>query len=573
MPFSIQDLLADAVRPLAIRAHAKGLELAMNVAPDAPDVVVGDPVRLRQVLVNLIGNAIKFTEMGEVVVEVRERASDEEATELEFSVRDTGIGIPEAQQTAIFDAFVQADGSTTRRFGGTGLGLTISSQLVRMMGGRLSVDSEPSAGSRFAFTVRLPRGDQADPAATPVASRLLDGRRVLVVDDNATNRRILHETLIGWHTHPTLAASGPEALEAIVAARRDGTPFDLVLLDVNMPGMSGFDVAERIVQDPMLHSVTILMLTSSDRSEDLERSRTLGLGAHIVKPVSRTALLKAIVQALGVQALPSRAIAPAPETATGPALRLLLAEDNAVNRLAAEQLLRRRGHHVDVVSNGREAVEAVAHGRYDLVLMDVQMPVMSGLDATAEIRRAEQGTGGHVPILALTAHASDRDRETCLAAGMDDFISKPFHARELYEAVDRLAAGRPVPAPVPAPVEPADREEPDAGHAAREGIVARFFGDRDVARQVAAVFLSEYPGHLDAIAEALDRLDTKALAGEAHSLKGSVGFFGRESASRTVLTLETQAKDGDLTAARRTYVVLRGELESLHETLAPLAAA
>jgi signal transduction histidine kinase/DNA-binding response OmpR family regulator len=574
-PFSVQDLLADVVRPFAVRAHSKGLELATSVGPDVPDAVVGDPTRLRQVLVNLIGNAIKFTEKGEVVVEVREGASDEEAAELAFSVRDTGLGIPRDKQGAIFEAFVQADGSTTRRYGGTGLGLTISSRLVSLMGGQLGIESEPGVGSSFGFSVRLARAADADIAAAPAASGLLEGRRILVVDDNATNRRILRETLTGWRARPTLVESGPAAIAAITAARREGAPFDAVLLDVNMPGMSGFDVAERLVQDPMLHSVTILMLTSSDRVEDVARTRTLGLSGHLVKPVSRTALFRVIARALGAEIVPGKAERPEPKATAVSSLHVLLAEDNAVNRLAAVQILQRRGHRVDAVTNGLEAVEAAARARYALVLMDVQMPVMSGIEASAAIRAAERESGRHVPILALTAHAASRDREACLAAGMDGFVSKPFHAVELCEVVERMAGVADAPPPAQAATS-GDGATGDGatgdGRTEREGIVARF-GDRDVAQQVAAAFLEQYPANLAAIADALDREDAAALAREAHSLKGSVGFFGRDSASRAVLTLETQARDENLAGARRTYADLQEELARLHETLAPLAAA
>jgi CheY-like chemotaxis protein len=408
------------MQTLAFRASEKGLELACRIPPEVPDAVLGDPGRLRQIVVNLVGNAIKFTERGEVVVSVATESETAEELDLHFAIADTGIGIPTEKQKRIFEAFSQVDATTTRRFGGTGLGLTISAQLVEMMGGRIWVESEVGRGSTFHFTVRL--GLQAGPVVRLFPERLenLLNLPILVVDDNATNRRILDEMLKNWRMIPTMADSGPSALKILEKAREAGEPYRLLLCDVNMPDMDGFEMVKRIKQHPDLESPTIMMLTSSGERGDAARCRELGISAYLTKPIMQAYLLDAITTILGRVE---------PETVETPlvtrhtlrgsqrSLRILLAEDNPVNQKIIVRMLEKLGHAVIVVENGKESIAAIAsQGKrpFDLVLMDVQMPEMDGFEATAFIREREKSSGGHIPIIALTAHAMEGDREICL---------------------------------------------------------------------------------------------------------------------------------------------------------------
>ncbi|MGE0445797.1 MAG: response regulator [Vicinamibacterales bacterium] len=435
--FDVRRLVADAARPLAIRAEQKGLELLLHVAPDVPGFLRGDPGRIRQVLVNLMGNAIKFTEHGEVLVSVSRGAGHE----VRFEVADTGIGIPEDKQAAIFAAFTQADGSTTRRFGGTGLGLTISSQLIGMMGGRIWVESAPGVGSRFFATAQLPpSGDM--PAHE--AELNLTEQRVLIVDDNATNRRILNDVFVHWGARCTLAAGGAEALALVATAQRRNEPFALTLLDVNMPEMDGFALAEQIRQQYAVHGGTILMLSSSDRADDVHRCQALGLAAYVVKPVTQQDLRAATARALGAAPRPVAPQAPAPAgapAADAGGLHVLLAEDNPVNQRLALRLLEQAGYRVTATVNGAAAIEAYRRERPDVILMDLQMPVMDGFEATRTIRDIEQFRGLHTPIVALTAHAMEGDRERCLAASMDGYVSKPIRRQELFAEIERVIGG------------------------------------------------------------------------------------------------------------------------------------
>ena len=459
IPFDLRDSLSDAVRTLAHRADEKGLELACQIDADVPDALIGDPGRLRQIVVNLVGNAIKFTAEGEIVVRVaaQEEAADEVG--LHVAVADTGIGVPPEKRRAIFDAFAQADGSATRRYGGTGLGLAISAQLAQMMGGEVRVVSpapppeapEPGRsvggpGSVFHFTVRLKK--QAHPAPKPerLAPGELRGMAVLVVDDNATSRRILEQVLANWGMAPQVAAGGEQALAALGDALRAGRPFRLVLLDAKMPGIDGFRVAERINDAPGLAGTIVLVLTSAGSRGDAARCRQLGVAGYLTKPIKQSDLLDAIVSALASGR-------PRGEVITRHSIRqgrrrldVLLAEDNSVNRTLATRMVEKWGHRVVAVADGRQAVDALEAGRFDLVLMDCQMPVMDGYEATALIREKQKATGARIPIVAMTAHAMKGDRERCLAAGMDDYIAKPIDHNRLFEAIESLTA-RPADAP------------------------------------------------------------------------------------------------------------------------------
>jgi signal transduction histidine kinase/DNA-binding response OmpR family regulator len=430
--FHLRDCLDDAMKILALRAHEKGVELACRVPPELPDTFLGDAARLKQIIVNLVGNALKFTEHGEVRLEIALEEQDEASVVLRCSVTDTGIGIAAEKQQTVFDTFTQADGSITRKFGGTGLGLAISSQLVKLMGGRIWLESELGAGSTFHFTARLGRW-QPEGDIHPVN---LDGASVLVVDDNATNRRILEEVLRYWGMVPVMASSGPEALFLVERAAEAGNRFVIALLDVQMPGMSGYEVAERLrgVWGPEL--TPIVLLSSSGDQLGEARRREIGIARCLVKPVKQSSLLETIEYVLGrapSAAEPATVSVPVVDSAP---LRILLAEDNVVNQRLVSKLLERRGHTVSVAANGRLAIQALSRDRYDLILMDVQMPDLDGFEATAIIRDKERTSGERIPIVALTANAMKGDSERCLNAGMDAYLSKPIRANELFQVVE-----------------------------------------------------------------------------------------------------------------------------------------
>jgi two-component system, sensor histidine kinase and response regulator len=444
--FDPRDAVGGVANSVALRAHQKGLELIVDVDAAMPDRLNGDVGRLRQILVNLLGNAIKFTSQGEVVLCVKTEAVTPQEVVMHVSVRDTGVGIPLDRQKSVFEAFTQVDGSVTRVYGGTGLGLTISSQLVRLMGGQLSVESEPGMGSNFHFTANFVLVQQ--PAEGAPLRDVVDLRdlQVLVVDDNATNRRILEEMLLGWQMVPTLVESAYEALVTLRAAQQAGKPYNLLLTDVQMPVMDGFTLAEAIKRDAAIAAVTVVMLTSAGRPGDAARCQELGVAAYISKPIRRSELRSAILMAMtghfAEQVRPALIMRHSlRETLrTG---RLLLVEDNKVNQTVARRLLERRGHTVVVASNGREALailEEVTIAGFEVVLMDVQMPEMGGFECTAIIRAREQVTRFHLPIIAMTAHAMKGDEERCLAAGMDDYLSKPIQPDDLFEVVERHLA-------------------------------------------------------------------------------------------------------------------------------------
>jgi CheY-like chemotaxis protein len=439
--FDLRYVLDETLRTLAPRAHAKGLELACHIEPDVPVTMAGDPARIRQVIVNLVSNAIKFTEQGEVVVSVTANVHVEDRVTVHCTVTDTGIGIPAEKQRAIFDPFTQADASTTRRYGGTGLGLTISTRLVALMGGAIDVKSEPGGGSAFHFSLPLERRADAVPAAPRRDLRDLAGMRVLVVDDNATNRRILEDILLTWGMRPTVVDGGAAALNALATAHEAKQPFPLALIDFQMPDLDGFELAEEIKRREALRTTMIMMLSSVGHRGDGARVRALGVASYLIKPVRQSMLLDAM---LAVLASNDRAD-PSPPLVTRHtvnearrSLHILVAEDNAVNRLLVTALLGKHGHTIVNVTNGRAAVAAVEQDRFDLVLMDVQMPEMDGFEAMATIRQAEKVRGGRIPIVALTAHAMKGDRESCIAAGADSYLAKPLNTTALFAIIEEL---------------------------------------------------------------------------------------------------------------------------------------
>jgi two-component system, sensor histidine kinase and response regulator len=530
--FDVAYTVDDIVRILAPSAHRKGLELLYDIAPDVPPALGGDPARVRQILVNLLGNAIKFTEKGEVVLRVRREHTEGERVHLRFSVSDTGIGIPPEKQAAIFEEFTQADASTTRRFGGTGLGLAISTRLAGLMHGSISVESEPGAGSTFHLS--LPFEIRQHRAKTPSRHQLSDlvGMQVLVVDDNATNRRILEGMLAKWGMAVTVVDGGIAAIQTLERAAASGPPFDLVLLDFQMPDIDGFDVAAQIKRRPELGTTTIMMLSSVGQRGDAQRMRSVGVDAYLTKPVKQSVLLDALLAVLsGVAANESQPLVTRHSLAETKRRRILLAEDNLVNQRLVSAILEKNGHQVVAVTNGREALEALEDSACDLVLMDVQMPEMDGLAATAAIRAAEraEGTGGHVPIVALTAHAMKGDREACLAAGMDGYLSKPVNAREMLALIDSLTREAVVAEYVVDSV-------PDVVDV--DELLARVDGDRQLLAELVQLFNEESPQTLLELRRSAAVGDYAALQRAAHTLKGALANLSATPAAESAHALE-----------------------------------
>jgi two-component system sensor histidine kinase/response regulator len=443
LSFNLRKSLGEAVKTLAIKAQQKGLEFIFDVAPGVPASVFGDPSRLRQVLVNLVGNSIKFTERGEIEVNVQAEALGLERTILLFSVRDTGIGIPADKQRTIFEVFSQADSSTTRKYGGSGLGLTISGQLVGLMGGKLWVESEAGKGSTFYFTAQVGQGVASIPFESLDVSELA-GVPILLVDDNATNRRILEDSVIGWKMMPTVVESAAAAIQALENVHASGAQLPVVLTDAHMPEIDGFGLVERIRQDPSLSNVNIVILTSGGERGDAARCRKLGVAAYLSKPFDRLELRDVLLRVLACDpAKPEKRHLETRHAVQEQAhsLSFLVAEDNAVNRRLISRLLEKRGHRVVLVQNGREALEASEKQVFDIVLMDVQMPEMGGLEATRLLREKERASGIHLPIIALTAHAMQGDKERCLACGMDGYVSKPINFEELFSVLENVVPG------------------------------------------------------------------------------------------------------------------------------------
>jgi two-component system sensor histidine kinase/response regulator len=437
--FCLRETLEDTIRALSPRAFQKGLELITDVGPLVPEVVVGDPLRLRQIVVNLVGNAIKFTAEGEVKLMVRVEERGEGTVNLRFTVADTGMGIPLEKQRLIFEAFAQADASTTRKFGGTGLGLAISARLTELMGGRIWVESEPGRGSRFHVALRLGVAANQRAAAAPMPE--LEALRILIVDDNASNRTFLHDLLQRWRMRPLVAEGAQDALACLARAQAAGDPVRLVLTDYEMPEVDGLELARRIRQDPVLADVPILMLSSAPQKGDSAACRELRIGSYLVKPIRQSELRKAIGNTLRPGDA-RRQAAPAEDKKRPPerALSVLVAEDNAVNQRVAVRLLEKEGHRVTLANNGLEALEALERAAFDVVLMDVQMPELDGFEATRRLREREQPQARRVPVIALTAHVMKGDRELCLAAGMDAYVSKPLQRRELLDTIERVTA-------------------------------------------------------------------------------------------------------------------------------------
>ncbi len=554
-PFKLRELVDDTMRTLALRAHEKRLELLCDVDNDVADHVTADAGRLRQVLINLVGNAIKFTESGEVVVKVwMERTGSADGV-LHLAVSDTGIGIPADKHQAIFDAFNQADGSITRRYGGTGLGLTISSNLVQLMGGRIWAESTPGSGSTFHFTVNVTALTDEPEETDELPLETLRDMAVLVVDDNATNRRIFEKTLEKWNMRPTLVDNGPDAIAAVREAAERGDPFKLVLLDGNMPDMDGFTTAGHLQADGGAKAPTIMMLTSSGESHDSARCRDLGIRSYLVKPVRQSALCEAILQTLGRSAAKASTPAPVAGTPTR-ALRILLAEDNVVNQRVAIGVLEKAGHTVTLAENGVIAIDMFERLPFDVILMDMQMPEMGGAEAIAAIRSREKATGGNVAIVSLTAHALKGDRERCLATGANGYVSKPVSPAALFAEIERVMARGPE-APAAAPTV-----------YVAETLLARVGGSHEMLAEIIGLFLEDSPKLMDVIRQALSAGDANAAYRGAHTLKGSAGNFDAHVAVALAQRLEARAREGNIEAANSAFTALEEEMGVLRATLA-----
>ena len=536
----LRETVGDAAKALAIRAAEKGIELACDISPDVPEWLLGDAGRLRQVLLNVLGNAIKFTTDGEVVLRVNVEHADQLRTRLRFSVSDTGIGIPPEKQQQIFHAFTQADSSTTRRYGGTGLGLAIALRLVELMDGRMWVESEVGRGSTFHFTAAFARPHAPAIGSDARQPKALDGLRVLVVDDNETNRRILEAMLGSWHMKPDTVSDARSAM----ARLRDASPteqFHVVVSDTQMPRVDGFALARRIKRDPRLRDVRVVLLTSAGRSGDAERCRRIGVDASLTKPVKHSDLLDTLATLVGVtiRRVRARSAPHARAQWLDRPLHILVAEDNPVNRKLVTTLLQKRGHTVKAVENGREAVASIQKVKspgFDVVVMDLQMPEMGGLEATRTIRANESPDAPRLPIVALTAHAMQGDRERCLEAGMDGYLSKPIDVDELIATLEEFGSGtrRSIEA-LPAPTRAIEIFDEQAA-------LSYTGGDRRLLMRTIAMFRSDCSAVLRRIKRAVAQQDGEALRMAAHALKGSIATVGAPAGREAAAALERMGR-------------------------------
>ena len=642
--FSLRDMVESAIETLSIKAHQSGLELITYIDPSVPDFLLGDPVRLRQIIINLAGNAVKFTEEGEVVcrIELESDLSGKSETEivrldtplnplsrgeltqddasargviLHFSISDTGVGIPLDRQEAIFESFVQADGSTTRKYGGTGLGTTISKQLVEMMGGKIWIESPSNLNTDEERDIPLLRGvSRRDGACSPSASTYplipsqegnltpplipplraggpgttfhfvvefalqteqepktagqemdLVGLRVLVVDDNETNRHLFCTLLKNWGLQPHSVPGGKEALEALKNACAESASYKLILLDVLMPGMDGFMLAEQIKRIPELAGLKIIVLTSAFCPGDRDRFSKLGISTYLGKPIKQSALLNAIMTEMaGPKIDENNTIFSGQDQSPRKchrSLHILLAEDNLVNQKLASRLLEKRGHTVVIADNGQEALDILQNEQFDLILMDVQMPVMDGFEATAAIRRKEAKDGGHIPIIALTAHALTGDRELCRKAGMDGYVSKPINPTELFNAIYGLVSGP------EGKIVTEDLATDDQSVMDINSVMERVGGDKELLAELAELFIEDSQKLLAQIKEAIVRGDARVLERVAHTLKGSVGNFSAKTAREAALKLEEMGRNSELADVDQAYTRLDKEISRLCSTL------
>ncbi len=580
--FDIREVLETTLKTLVLRADEKGLELLSDIGYTVPEAVISDPVRIRQVVTNLVGNAIKFTHQGEIAVAVQLEGDDEDGRLLHLVVSDTGIGVPPEKLETIFHSFSQADTSTTRHYGGTGLGLTISRRLVELMGGKIWVESEVGKGSQFhvVMPMQVAAPLEQQPALS-ISLQKLVGTKVLIVDDNKTNRRILQGLLRGWGMKAHAAAGGEEAIEMLKEALTDSEPYQLILTDMHMPSMDGFMFVQEMQGNRALSHATVMMLSSGGHRGDAARCQELGISAYLLKPVRQGELQEAIVRALHSTAASAAAAAAAaerqPTMITQGTLRaelppnrlldILLAEDNEVNQKLAVRLLQKRGHTVTVVNNGREAVQALEHRGYDLVLMDVQMPEMDGIEATRRVRERERREdGAHQPIVAMTALVMKGDKERCLAAEMDGYLSKPIKPQELDDVLDRYAAekqGEGVVTTMPISVARGDTVDV-------KELLERVEDDVEFIAELLEIFREDYPQKLAAIRASLSAGDSEGVKRSAHALKGALANLSAKQAASLAAKVEAEGGAGRLENVPSLLVELESELPKVMATLGDL---
>jgi len=560
--FDLRECVEGSLKTLALRADEKGLELLDEVVPSLPQMLTGDPGRLRQVLINLLGNAIKFTPKGEVVLKVQAERQNESEIILHFVVSDTGVGIERSKLQSIFESFNQADTSTTRVFGGTGLGLTISKSLIEMMGGNIWVESEFGAGSHFHFTAKFGVGAERGSGKHKVANAsVLDGVKVLIVDDNSTNRRILEGLVKQWGMNSTAVPDARAALVELSAAQEIKKPYRLMLTDMNMPEVDGFTLVEQVAERPAISTTTIMMLSSTGQAGDAARCESLGIAAYILKPVRQSELREAITRVLQSRDQSQSIPLITQETLhqnqhTGRSLNIMLAEDNLVNQKVAVRMLENRGHRVTVVGNGKEALIAMARRTYDLVLMDVQMPEMDGLEATRQLRDRElkQGLMSRQTVVAMTALVMEGDRERCLAAGMDGYLSKPIRQQELDQVLNSFATGSPASAPM--------RKQPAAPQLSvnTSELLERVDGDRELIAELLDLIRHDYPGQIEAMRRAIACNNGEALEQLAHAMKGALGNLAAITGAEIVGELERIGRAGHTADAAKRLTELEAEL-------------
>jgi two-component system sensor histidine kinase/response regulator len=570
--FNLYDCVGETMKTLALRAHQKELELAYDADPEVPSHLLGDPGRLRQILVNLVGNAIKFTQRGEVLVTVEKSSQNGGSVELHFKVKDTGIGIPPEKQGLLFKAFSQADSSTTRKYGGTGLGLAISVRLAQLMGGKMWVDSSEGRGSTFHFTASFAISAAEVQPASPALETALLGLRVLVVDDNDTNRRILCDMTRGWGMRPSAMENGALALATLGTAEQERDPFRVILIDCHMPGMDGFELAEEMQTRIKLNAEgaepTVLMLTSGGLPGEANRCREVGISAYLLKPVLKDDLLAAIRAALSQRRTeadkPPALVTRHTLRESARKLRVLVAEDNAVNQAVILRVLQKMGHTAVLAQNGKEALALASAEKFDLVFMDVQMPEMDGMAATAAIRENEKEKGAtHLPIFAMTAHAMKGDRERCLAAGMDGYLTKPVRFSDIEQTLSSA---------VRSPMVPSKHAVSKASWDKTEAL-DRIGGDEQLLQELCQIFLEESPKLLQKLQQAVAAGDADGVMRAAHSLKGESSYLGAGGTSQAARQLEEMGRGNDLSRAGETLGVLEREVAGLRLNLKELAGA
>jgi PAS domain S-box-containing protein len=580
--FDLRDSLVDSLKLLAIRAHRAGLELLCDIPADVPDGLIGDPMRLRQILINLVGNAIKFTKEGEIVVRVKLEAESEAGFQLHFSVQDTGTGIPADKLKAIFEPFVQADGSTTRNYGGTGLGLAICSNLTELMMGTIWVESELGKGSTFHFTAHFGKSAQAERTAGSTPNLILKGRKVLVVDDSRTSAAILTKTLRGMGLQAEQVTDPAHAIEMIEHADRVDAPFDLALIDAAMPGVDGFTLARHLWERNHTRPSLVMMLPPVDRKAELAQCREMGIQSYITKPFKPADLARALQERSGYSECEIDLTPPSPAIQTPVAaarvLNLLLVDDNPFNQKVGRLKLERLGHHVTVAGSGKEALTLLDNGSFDIVFMDMHMPDMDGLQTTARIRAREADTNRRTPIVAMTANAGEEAREQCLQNGMDAYVAKPIEDRDLLAAItavlpasgETVPARTPAPAAEPAPVEPASVEPAQPALTSvvnRAAVLARVGGNLKMLRELISVFRQDSTPILKSLAGALEKNDCKAVHHYAHTLKGMINFFGVSEVSELAYHLEKMGAAGDCSGGQESFDKLRRQIERMQAEL------